>query len=146
MVNPTWEGRDLPVLRAIVELTEEGITSIAPGAIAKKIDMDRRDVDLALRALATEQPPFFGHSVTRGFGGLNDIDRILLPTGHALRTVGAWPKPENRVDQLIDALRLAADREADPEQRSALRKTAAYVGGVGRDLFVGIVSGAVTGS
>ncbi|MFI0794100.1 hypothetical protein ACH4OY_15640 [Micromonospora rubida] len=72
MVNPPWEDRDLPVLRATVELTEEGITSIA-----ERLDTDRRGADIALRALAIEQQPLFGHSDMRKFGGSNDIDRII---------------------------------------------------------------------
>jgi hypothetical protein len=144
VVTRTWEDRDLPVLRAIVELSDEGEEHIDPEQIGERLGVDVDRVKLALFALAAEQPSFFSYSDLTTYGG-RDIGFINTPTGHARRTVGAWPKPEDRVDQLVQALRVAAEKEPDAEEKGALRKAASYAGGVGRDLMVDIMAKVITG-
>jgi len=56
---------------------------------------------------------------------------------------GAAHTPESIADRLIGALDEAAEREPDPERKSWLRKTAAYLGSVGRDLAVEIGATAI---
>jgi hypothetical protein len=103
-------------------------------------------VAAGLRALAAEQPPFFEYTDVTTFGSSQrEIDNVRDPTGHARRTVGTWPKPEDRVAEMVVALREAAERESDPEKKSALRKVAEYAGGIGRDLFIGIVTNMAPG-
>lgn len=74
-----------------------------------------------------------------------DLGGIRNPTGHARRTVGTWPKPEDRVAEMVAALREAAEREDDPEQKSRLRKTAEWLAGAGRDVTIGIITSMATG-
>lgn len=45
---------------------------------------------------------------------------------------------------MVAALREAAEREPDPEKKSALRKAAEYAAGMGRDLLIGIITNSVT--
>jgi hypothetical protein len=144
VVKPTWEDRDLPVLRAIVELSDEGEWRLSPEQIAERLGFDVDRVKLALFALAAEQPPFFSYSDMSDFEG-RDIGAIREPTGHARRTVGTWPRPEERVDQLVEALQAAAEQEPDTERKGALRKVASYAGGVGRDLMVEVMAKVITG-
>jgi hypothetical protein len=144
MMNDTWERREFPVLRTIVEISDEGARDMDARDVARHAGFDLGTTLVALFALAGEDQPLFKYEDASDFDG-RDMCLIREPSRHARRTVGTWPKPEDQVDQLIEALRLAAEREPDQEQKSALRKSAAYAAGAGRDLFIGIVSGAVTG-
>ncbi|MEU5565891.1 hypothetical protein [Micromonospora musae] len=47
MVNPTWEERDPPVLRAIVEMSDEGAWIIEPDEIAERAGFDEAKVKSA---------------------------------------------------------------------------------------------------
>lgn len=93
-----------------------------------------------LRALAVEDPSFFEYSDRTGMDqSRREIGGIRNPTGHARRMVGTWPKPEDRITEMIAVLWEAAEREPDPEQKSFLRKTAAYMARIPRDVAVGIL-------
>jgi hypothetical protein len=144
MTANTWEARDLPVLRAIVEMSDEGVWHVEPDQIAERTDLGAETVQVALWALACEDPPFFDYI---NLSGLNDkaIGGIQNPTGHARRTVGTWPKPEDRIEQMIAVLREVAEREPDPKQKSILRMAAEYVAGIPRDVAVGIAIAMATG-
>ena len=97
-------------------------------------------VKAGLRALAREDPPFFEYSDFTGMGqSQREIGGIRNPTGHVCRMVGIWPKPEDRVTEMVAVLLEAAEREPDPEQKSFLRKAAAHLAGIPRDVAVGIL-------
>lgn len=146
MSNSTWEQRDLPVLRAIVELTDEGAWHIDPQDIAERLDINADTVMTSLGALAAEEPAFFRyHDVTALGETRRVIGHIHEPTGHARRTVGTWPTPESQVDRLIQALVVAANHESDNEKSSALRRVAAYLADAGREIAIGVISGSITG-
>lgn len=131
----TWTGRDFPVLRAIVALTEAGEDYIEPEQIEAQTGLSPEAVQLALWALAGEDPPLFAFKdLTAGGGSGRRIGYISNPTGHARRAVGAWPTAESMADQLSAAFALAADREPDPEKRSKLRAAAE----LGRDAILGV--------
>jgi hypothetical protein len=86
-MEDTWETRDLPVLRAAVELYEQnGGGGVAPSAIAARLCTDEETVQRSLDALV----PYFE-------GGLRGDDQVVStgrPTSEACRAVGAWPSPE----------------------------------------------------
>ena len=142
MATQTWAARDLPALCAVVDLSDEGAWHIEPEQISERTGFDVETVKAGLWALTKEYPTFFEYTDTGTFEG-RDIDGIRNPTGHVRRTVGTWPKQEDRVTEMVAALREAAERESDPEKRSVLRKAAEYAAGVGRDLFVGIIAGSI---
>lgn len=144
-MESTWESRDLPVLAAIVELADSGERNVSKAAIHDRTGLDDETVLRALFALAGEQPPFFHYVDTSTFEG-RDIDLIHSPTGHARRTVGAWPTPEGWVDRLVASLEAAAAEEPDAEKRGKLKSAAAIVGGVARDVVIRTASGAITGA
>jgi hypothetical protein len=140
VVANTWDARDQPILRAIVELSDDGAWYIEPPVIAEYTGLEVETVKAGLRALAAEDPPFFEYSDRTGMGqSQREIGGIRNPTGHARRMVGNWPKPEDRITEMIAVLWEAAEREPDPEQKSFLRKAAAYVAGIPRDVVVGIL-------
>ncbi|MBP2704422.1 hypothetical protein JOL79_11415 [Microbispora sp. RL4-1S] len=141
----TWESRDLPVLKAIVELADEGEDRIDRSFIEERTGMGHDEVQRALRALAHEEPPFFGYTDTPGYGR-KEILMVFDVTGHARRTVGTWPTPESLADRIVAGLSAAADAESDEERRGWLKRTAAWFGGAGRDVLVDVASGVITKS
>lgn len=141
-MTETWTSRDLPVLQAIVQIdNEQDHGLIKVDQIEDRTGFDQSTVQRALKALAGEHPPFF----TKTEGSLQ-LPYIFVAgvTGHARRTVGAWPSPENMVDRLVEQMRLAAEESEDEETSNRLRRTAAWFGGVGRDLMVEIIAAAIT--
>ncbi|TYC05679.1 hypothetical protein FXF53_04495 [Micromonospora sp. WP24] len=140
MVNPTWEERDLPVLRAAVELYEETGRAMRVSDIVARSEFDEGVVQAALRAVAPAEPPFFT-SIKGSFGG--GFFLVGAPTPEARRAVGLWPTPENLADRLVQAMAQAADREPDPEKRGWLRKTADWLGSAGRDIAVDVAGTAL---
>lgn len=139
-MDQTWTVRDLPVLRAIVELYEETGQIVSPNQIEAKTGLAAEVVQSALRALDSEQPPYVKKMQRYASG---HVVMIGAPTGHARRAVGAWPTAETIADRLVSALDEAADREPDPERKGWLSKTAAYLGNAGRDLAVEIGATAI---
>lgn len=134
----TWETRDLPVLKAIIDITEEGESLIQPHQITQRLGMDPVDVRRALAALAGAQPPFFHfEDTTDNDTDGREIDAIHSPTGAARKAVGQWPS-ELLARQIIDGLLEAADAEPDEEKRSKLKQTAAFLGGTGWTILLGI--------
>lgn len=139
-MDQTWTVRDLPVLRAIVELYEETGQIVSPNQIEAKTGLAAEVVQSALRALDSEQPPYVKKMQRYSS---DHVVMIGAPTGHARRAVGAWPTAETIADRLVSALDEAADREPDPERKGWLSKTAAYLGNAGRDLAVEIGATAI---
>ena len=82
-MTDTWESRDLPVLRAAVELYEERGHRIRAREIERATGLDKETVQRALRALYRE--PYFERA-TDSFGG--EIVFVGEPTGEALRVAG----------------------------------------------------------
>lgn len=64
-VNSTWESRDLPVLKIVVNrCDEEG--SVTAREIESASDLSGAEIQQAIRALLGETPPFFEHASRRG--------------------------------------------------------------------------------
>jgi hypothetical protein len=141
----TWEQRDLPVLRSIVELTDEGGRYIQPQQIAERTGLDTIAVQRALNALAAEDPSFFEFVDSTALGSASrEIGYVKDPTGHARRAVGTWPTADALADRIIAGLNQAADAEEDEDRRGRLRRTAAWFGGAGRDILVNVAGTAIS--
>lgn len=134
-MEETWFSRDLPILEAVVAICDETGDHADRSHIAGRTRFDDETVKRALFALAAEEPAFFDYSDTSTFAG-RGIDFIRDPTGHARRTVGSWPTPENLADRIVAALNEAADEETDPEKQSKLRHAA----DVGKGAMAGVIS------
>jgi hypothetical protein len=125
MTSDTWTNRDLPVLRAIVDLyeEEEDEGGIQPWEIQQRTGFDEETVRKALRAL--NRQPYFQDVQVIGSG---EIWMVGPPTAEALRVVGQWPSPEVLLDRLIAELQRAAENDDLPEEeRSKLKRTAAFL-------------------
>jgi hypothetical protein len=108
--------------------------------IAEYTGLGVETVNAGLQALAREGPPFFEYSDRTGVDqSQREIGGIRNPTGHARRMVGTWPKPEDRISEMIAVLWMRPSGEPDPEQKSSLRKATAYMAGIPRDVAVGIL-------
>ncbi|MEV4287379.1 hypothetical protein AB0K40_17885 [Nonomuraea bangladeshensis] len=141
----TWETRDLPVLKAIVEMTDEGAWHIKPQEVAERTGLSQDDVEVAFAALAAEHPPFFSFiDATSLASKRREIGRVYNPTGHARRTVGTWPTAERLADRIIVGLERAADAEEDEEKRGRLKRMAAWFGGAGREVLIEVAGSAIS--
>lgn len=136
-MDDTWTNRDLPVLRAAVEIYDRTGSFVQPHEIVDASAFDHATVQRALRALCRE--PYFESEET-DFDG---IAAVGPPTGAALRVAGQWPSPENQLERLIDALQAAADDDSRPEEeRSRFRQAAAWLGTTASAIAIGALGGA----
>ncbi|NGX07010.1 hypothetical protein [Mycobacteroides franklinii] len=136
-MTDTWESRDLPVLKAAVELWEEHGRPPRATAVAAKTSFDGDTVQRALRALDTE--PYFEKSMS----GSGQIIAVGKPTSAALRVAGQWPSPETQIERVIAALEAAADDDSrQPEERSRLRQVALSLRGAAFQIAIGALGGA----
>jgi hypothetical protein len=55
-------------------------------------------------------------------------------------TSEAWPTPDNLVEELVAALLRAADKETSEAEKGRLRAAAEVIGGMARDIVVGVVT------
>lgn len=140
LMDSTWETRELPVLAAVVQLCDEDDWGQAePNQIAERTGLDIADVKKAVYRLLGEQPPFFQVSDSTTFEG-RDFTSVHSPTGHAQRTVGAWPTPDSLSERIIDALNEAAATEQDPETKSRL----SHAADVGKGTLAGVLARVLT--
>lgn len=142
-MESTWESRDLPVLQAIVGICDETGAAADRAAVAERTGLNEGTVRAAFFALAAEQPAFFRHGDTSRLAR-RDIDYALDPTGHARRTVGSWPTPENLADRIVAALNEAAEQAPTPDDRTKLKKAAEAVSGVGKGVLTGVLTHVLT--
>lgn len=139
MVNPTWEERDLPVLRAAVEYCEEKDGYAEVHHLRGRLDMSERDIRKAFRALCSETPELFQKYVH----SQGEVVLVGRPTGEARRRLGLWPTPEGLADRLVQAMAEAADREPDEEKRGRLRAAASWLANSGRDVMVDVTAAVI---
>ncbi|TDK86065.1 hypothetical protein EI067_30365 [Mycobacterium paragordonae] len=140
MTTETWTTRDLPVLRAIVDIyeEEEDESGIEPWEIRRRTGFDEATVRKALRAL--NRQPYFEDAQVISSG---EIWMVGAPTAEALRLVGQWPSPETLLNRLIADLQLASDNEDLPdEERGKLRRTAAFLKTSAWQLAINALGGA----
>jgi hypothetical protein len=140
MTEDTWTTRDLPVLRAVVEIYDRtGHYLTRASGIEEAVGFDSEAVQRALRALNT-QPSFF-EKVTEVSGG--QIIMVGPPTGNAPRVAGAWPSPESLLQRLIAELQDAADDETrEPSERTKFKQAAGWLGSFAAQVAIGALGGA----
>ncbi|MFN3002211.1 hypothetical protein [Mycolicibacterium wolinskyi] len=137
-MTDTWTTRDLPVLRAAVEIFDRTGRNPSAAELGAACGFDKDTVQRALRALYRE--PFFEEGMTAWSG---DILAVGPPTSAALRVAGQWPSPEAQVERLIAALEAAADDESrQPEERSRFRQIALSLRGAAWQVAIGALGGA----
>ncbi|MGJ6122987.1 hypothetical protein QN239_10450 [Mycolicibacterium sp. Y3] len=137
-MTDTWTTRDLPVLRAAVELYDQTGRNARATELENACGFDKDTVQRALRALYRE--PFFEKGM-QAFGG--DILAVGPPTGAAMRVSGLWPSPEVQVERLVAAFTAAADDESLPEvERSRAKQVGLWLTGALSQVAIGALGGA----
>ncbi len=131
-----WTTRDLPVLRALVEHFDDPRASDSGLDLAGETGLDGAQIERALAALYRAEPPYIKATIAFESGGVPA--RIHSVTERAYRAVGAWPTAEGLTDRITAAFADAADAEPDPEQKSKLKSTAAWLGGAGRSVALDV--------
>lgn len=141
MTEDTWVTRDLPVLRAVVQLYEDDENSeywIDVFDIVQKTGLAEEVVQRALRALKSS-PSYFDDVSEHQRG----IDAVGPPTAAARRAVGAWPSPENVVERIVAALEQAAEDDARPdEQRGKFKQLALGISSFGYQVAINALGSA----
>src|SRR5688500_1944869 len=101
-----WFTRDLPVLRAIARLVDEGEHGGSPyllGAIVPASGLPKADVVAAAKALAGAG---YVEVLTNHAG---DIVRCTGISAEARRLAGLWPTPQGEWDRLLGELAVRAE-------------------------------------
>jgi hypothetical protein len=65
-------------------------------------------------------------------------------SGSAYLLTGLHPDGDDALSRLIDGLRQAADQTADDDERGRLRRAADALGGITRDVGVGVLTAVIT--
>ena len=123
-----WFTRDLPVLRAIVRLVDEGEHGGSPyllGQVVPASGLPKADVVNAARALVSAG---YAEALTNHSG---DIVRFTAVSPEARRLAGIWPTPQGEWDRLLDQLAARAANaptEVERERWRALEAAARAVG------------------
>lgn len=138
MTEDTWHNRDLPVLKAAVEIYDQKGRNPSAAELETATAFDDRTVQRALRALYRE--PYFEEGIT-AWGG--DILAVGPPTSSALRVAGLWPTPEAQLERMVAALEAAANDEGrDDEERSRFRQAILALRGTAYQVAIGALGGA----
>ena len=123
-----WFTRDLPVLRAIVRLVDEGEHGGSPyllGQVVPASGLPKADVVLAARSLVSAG---YAEALTNHAG---DIVRFTAVSGEARRLGGLWPTPQGEWDRLLEQLAARAEKaptEVERQRWQAFADAARAVG------------------
>lgn len=129
----TWGWREVPVMRTVIRLAEQPVfTEIRDSEIVNATDLTKQEVRQSLRALN----PTFLNARRAGTGEMT-VYRI---TDKARQAAGQWPSPDSWIDDLVQALRAAADYEHDEEKRSRLRQAAEVLSGIAKETVVALIA------
>lgn len=140
-MESTWEARDLVVLElAVRHFDDPDASGLDIPAIATRTGLSESDVKRALKALSEASPALV---VGIPIAEASYPPYLTGVTERARRLVGAWPSPDLLTDRLVTALQSAAETEPDEEKKAVLKRMAALVGGVGRDVFVNVASSVI---
>jgi hypothetical protein len=123
-----WFTRDLPVLRAIARLVDEGEHGGSPyllGAVVPASGLPKADVVAAAKALAGAG---YVEVLTNHAG---DIVRCTAISAEARRLAGLWPTPQGEWDRLIEQLTVRAENAPTEVERTRWRAFAEAATAVG---------------
>ena len=117
----TWFSRDLPVLRAIARLVDEGEHGGSPyllGAVVPASGLPKADVVAAAKVLVSAG---YADALTNHAG---DIVRFTGISPEARRLAGLWPTPQGEWDRLLEQLTARAEQAPTEVERGRWRAMA----------------------
>ncbi len=123
-----WFTRDLPVLRAIARLVDEGEHGGSPyllGQVVPASGLPKADVVAAARALVSAG---YAEALTNHAG---DIVRFTAVSPEARRLAGLWPTPQGEWDRLVEQLTARAENAPTDVERQRWRAFADAAQAVG---------------
>jgi hypothetical protein len=123
-----WFTRDLPVLRAIVRLVDEGDHGGSPyllGQVVPASGLPKADVVNAARALVSAG---YAEALTNHAG---DIVRFTGVSPEARRLAGLWPTPQGEWERLREQHAARADHAPTDVERQRWRAFADAAAAVG---------------
>lgn len=129
-----WGELELPILRTIDEI--EGTRGTDVETIAAQTGLHRQGVAIAVRRLWESD---YLTAVDTSTNTGDDYIAVRLAE-RGLREVGNWPQETEVIAALIAALADAAEDVDDEEQRSLLQRAGASLGGLSREVIVGVAS------
>lgn len=131
----TWDHRDYPVLVEVAKHFDASIQPLATYQVAEATGLPIKDVESAGRALARR-----GYvEIIGDFSA--DVTDFRSITGKTYVATGLHPSEADTAAALIAALREAADRTSDAEQKNRFHKLIEAATSVGTDVL-----GSVLGS
>lgn len=144
-IESTWATRELPILVEAYRRFEAEVNR-APNIgqleeIRQALGLSAQDFVAGLEALVGAEPPYIdvetasGWSQERAGGGY-----VSAVSERARRELGAWPSPDNVVEQLVEALSHAAENEPEGERKGRLRNAADVLSGMARDIAVSVIA------
>lgn len=137
-MSDTWHTRDLPILKAVVEIYDRTGRNGSATELETACGFDADTVQQALRALCRE--PFFDEGANTWSGKILGVGP---PTSAALRVAGQWPSPEVQLERLIAAFEAVAADESQPEdERSRAEKVGRWLTGALSQVAINALGGA----
>jgi hypothetical protein len=138
-IAETWTSRDLPILVAALRRLDAGDPFVDLEELRHEVGLDVATMRAGLKALEGAWPPYI--DVTYTMAGPDRVGGHLQGVSERCRReLEAWPSADALVDRLSQALADAADREPEPERKNRLRALADGLGGIARDIAVGVIS------
>jgi hypothetical protein len=125
-----WFTRDLPVLRAIARLVDEGQHGGSPyllGAVVPASGLPKADVIQAAKALVSAG---YAAALTNPAG---EIVRFTGISPEARRLAGLWPTPQGEWDRLLEQVAARAENAPTDIERQRWRALADAATAVGED-------------
>lgn len=139
----TWDWRDLPVLRAIVQELDSTMEPVMLPTIGALTGLDGDDVKRAV--LALDRAGLITASWTEAGGGEKFVHFVRDVGATAFSLVGAWPSPDTGVDRMIAALEAIARNSPTEDERTRAQKILDLFVGAGRDIAVSVATTMITG-
>ncbi len=143
-MDELWSD-EFEVLHWVVERFERNGRSVEAGEALRVFPEERYDsVRESLRRLSSHTYPVAVHSSGPRRAGRPAAPVAADVAGRALRGVGGWPdNAELLADRMLAVLVEGAVCEPDPDKRSKLKAGLEGVGGMTRDVLVGVVAAAL---
>jgi hypothetical protein len=140
-LQEVWASRDLPVLIEVTRCKDEGQGLIEGRAVADALGMDLKDVHRAMTALGRR-----GLVAGQGTSATTGLEWVTEVSGSAYLVTDLHPDGDDALSRLIDGLRQAAEMTSDEDERGRLRRAADALGGIARDVGVGVLTAVITGA
>lgn len=137
-LEDVWASRDFPVLVAAARRVDAGESMVMAVDLENDTGLPEEDVQRATKALE-RRGLLQTIRLNRMVGG-DRVDRVKNLSGDAYLLTGLHPDGESLADQLVEALRQAADLADNDEDRRALRASARALGSVSGQTLAGVLT------